>query len=355
MSANRKVPLLVHACAGIWLAGIAAFGSFAPTRYEMLMQEDRAVEWATVWLFLMAGAVGLFKSISQRRLFDGLVALFCLFVAGEEFSWGQRLVGYYPAEFFLANNFQQEANLHNLPQSFVQPKWILMLALGGYGILLPLLERTSGTRSYLTRVGATAPPFALLPWFAMAIVLLLWYPLTFTGEFVEAFAGGLFVVSCGVSAAISQIMLGSAVGLAIAMTTVSGRIERGRETHRNMCAEQEVKTLANDVVARSAGTTDLWRMRRVHKRVWSAIQEGYVDGSKLQMFTHPECDQSADLRQKYGIDPWGSPYWLEMERARDGRRLVTVYSFGPNRRRDSVDDRADDVRATREMLLQRSR
>lgn len=355
MSANRKVPLLIHAWAGIWLAGIAGLGLLAPARYEMLMQEDRVVEWATVWLFLMAGVVGLSRSISQLRLFDGLVAVFCLFVAGEEFSWGQRLFGYYPAEFFLANNFQQEANLHNLPQSFVQPKWILMLALAGYGILLPLLERGNSTRSHLARVGATAPPFALLPWFAIAIVFLLWYPLTFTGEFIEALAGGLFVVSSGVSATISQVMLASAVGLAVAMTTVSGRIERGRDTHRSACAEQEVKRLASDIGAGSAGTTDLWRMRRVHKRVWSSIQEGYVDGSKLQTFKHPGCDQSAELRQKYAIDPWGSPYWLEMERGRDSRRLVTVYSFGPDRRRDSADDRGDDVRVTSEVLLQRSR
>lgn len=355
MSANRKVPALVHACASIWLAGIAALGVLAPARYEMLMQEDRAVEWATVWLFLMAGVVGLFKSISQRRLFDGLVALFCLFVAGEEFSWGQRLFGYYPAEFFLANNFQQEANVHNLPQSFVQPKWILMLALGGYGILLPLFERASPTRPYLGRVGATAPPFALLPWFAIAIVFLLWYPLTFTGEFVEAFAGGLFVVSSGVSAAMSQVMVASAVGLAIAMTNVSGRIERGRDTQRNACAEREIKNLATDIASGSAGTNDLWRMRRVHKRLWTAIQEGYLVADELRTFGHSGCDRSPEVRRRYGIDPWGSPYWLELERGRDGRKLVTVYSFGPNRRRDGADDRADDVRVTSEVLLQRSR
>lgn len=351
MFANRKVPALVHLCAGIWLAGIAALGVLAPTRYEMLMQEDRAVEWATVWLFLMAGVVGLLNSISQRRLFDGFVALFCLFVAGEEFSWGQRLIGYYPAEFFLANNFQQEANLHNLPQSFVQPKWILMLALGGYGILLPLLARANVTRPHLGRIGATPPPLALLPWFAGAIVLLLWYPLTYTGEWVEAFAGGLFLMSSGVSATVSQVMLASAVGLAVAMTSVSGQIERVRDTQRNACAEQEVKSLASDIAAGSAGTNNLWRMRRVHKRLWSAIQEGYLDGSELKTFGNSGCDRSADLRHRYGIDPWGSPYWLEMERMSDGRRVVTVYSFGPNRRRDvadtaAPDDEADDVRVT---------
>jgi hypothetical protein len=352
MFANTKVPALSHVCAGIWLVGIAALGVLAPARYEMLLQEDRPVEWATVWLFLMAGIVGLVRSISHRRVFDGLVALFCLFVAGEEFSWGQRLFGYYPAEFFLANNFQQEANLHNLPQAVVQPKWILMLALAGYGIVLPLVERWSVMRPHLARVGATSPPLPLLPWFAVAIVLLWWYPLTFTGEWVEAFAGGLFLASSGVSAPVSQIMLVSAVGLAFVMTGVSGQIERARDTQRNICAEEEVASLAGDITSGSAGTSDLWRMRRVHKRVWTAIQEGYLQADGLKTLADSRCDRSADLRHKYGIDPWGSPYWLEMERTRAKGEQVTVYSFGPNRRRDTPDSAAaesevDDVRVTR--------
>jgi len=95
-------------------------GRFAPDRYYMLMQEDRLVEWGTVWLFLAAGLIGLRHSIRNRRIFDGLVALFCLFIAGEEFSWGQRLFGFYSPEYFLANNFQQEVNVHNLPGSFSQ-------------------------------------------------------------------------------------------------------------------------------------------------------------------------------------------------------------------------------------------
>jgi hypothetical protein len=95
-------------------------GSVAPERYEMLMQEDRFVEWGTVWLFLAAGLIGLRDSIRQRRIFDGLVALFCLFIAGEEFSWGQRLLGFYSPEYFLANNLQQEVNIHNLPGSFLR-------------------------------------------------------------------------------------------------------------------------------------------------------------------------------------------------------------------------------------------
>jgi hypothetical protein len=42
------------------------------------------------------------------------VAFFCFVVAGKEASWGQRLMGYQPSEYFLANNFQQELNVHNV-------------------------------------------------------------------------------------------------------------------------------------------------------------------------------------------------------------------------------------------------
>lgn len=85
------VPAAFHVLAGAWILSMLLLGRFAPDRYYMLMQEDRLVEWGTVWLFLAAGLIGLRNSIRNRHIFDGLVALFCLFIAGEEFSWGQRL------------------------------------------------------------------------------------------------------------------------------------------------------------------------------------------------------------------------------------------------------------------------
>ena len=114
--AASRPSLAFHLLVAGWVAGMAWLASRDPQRYEMLMQEDRIVEWATVWLFLAAGVAGLYWSVGRRRMFDGFVALFCLFVAGEEVSWGQRLIGYSAPEFFLRNNFQQELNLHNLPR-----------------------------------------------------------------------------------------------------------------------------------------------------------------------------------------------------------------------------------------------
>ena len=350
MKANAKVGAAIHVCAAAWLVGVGIYGLLWPDEYDALMQEDRAVEWATVWLFGIAGAVRLIAAVRHRHVFDLLVGLFCVFVAGEEFSWGQRLFGYYPAEFFLANNFQQEANLHNLPQTFLQPKWVLMIALAGYGILLPVLAQRPATSSLVTRIGATAPPLGLLPWFAAAIVLLLWYPLTYTGEWVEAFAGGLFVVSSGVLAPTYGVMLAAAVALGLATTSMSGRLERGRDARRIACAEQEIQRVVSDVVTGSAATRDLWRMRRVHKRLWTATREGYLNGDHLRSITSAPCEDAtardgAAIRRTYGIDPWGSPYWLETRRISDDEHEVSVYSFGPNRRRDDAPGRAgDDIR-----------
>jgi hypothetical protein len=139
-------------------------------------------------------------------------------------------------------------------------------------------------------------------------------------------------------------MAGAALILAVATTRVSGRLERERDIARIACADREVSALVDDVAAGGSGTRNLWRMRRVHKRIWSAINEGYVEGSALGSFNHTTCDgpprDSANIRHQFGIDPWGSPYWLEVERTKD-QHDVAVYSFGPNRRRDA---NVDDIR-----------
>jgi len=338
MVSPSGMSLPVHALAAAWIAAMLLMGSFAPERYRELLQEDRIVEWGSVWLFLAAGAFGLYNATRRRFLFDGLVALFCLFIAGEEFSWGQRLFGYYAPEFFLGNNFQQEMNLHNLAQAFLQPKWVLMMALGGFGLLLPFLATRRRGAAWMARVGATPPPSALVPWFAIAIVLLLWYPLTLTGEWVEALAGVLFLASMRPGPKTFWTIVVLAVGFGATMTAATDRLEHGRDASRMSCASSEVRSLVDDVAGGEAGTKKLWRMGRLHKRIWSSVKENYLVAEGLHRFQTVLCDgpsaDSAELRHTYGVDPWGSPYWLLFEKQHDGLQKVSVYSFGPNRRRD---------------------
>lgn len=219
------------------------------------------------------------------------MAPFCLFVAGEEMSWGQRLIGYSPPEFFLANNFQQELTLHNLSQS-VQPGSFLMLALAGYGVLLPLAQAES-LRRVLRRVGATPPPLALVPWFVVAIVLLWDYPFSFTGEWVELFAGGLFVMSTRPAPTAFWTIIATAVAFGATMTPLAGALERGRDEIRIVCARAEGQGLADDVGAGEAGMDKLWGMRRVHKRVWTSISEDYIDSDQFRRFNAATCLDAA--------------------------------------------------------------
>jgi len=340
---------LFHLCAAVWIAAMAYLATADPEGYRLLLQEDRVVEWSTVWLFLAAGAVGLSRSIPSRRIFDALVAVFCLFVAGEEFSWGQRLLGASAPEYFLRHNFQQELNLHNLPQS-VRPGSVLMMALAGYGVVLPLLARMDAFRALVRRFGATAPPLALLPWFAIAILLLAWYPFTLTGEWVELLSGSLFLASARPVSRTFWVLLVTAAVFGAVMTAMAGGLDRGRDEQRTACADIEVRSLADDLVAGGAGMAALRDPpRRVHKRLWSAVSEDYVDSGRLRGFMGAVCAEQEDAatqrRRRYGIDPWGSPYWLLVEAEPAGGPRVTVYSFGPNRRRDIGG--GDDVSSSR--------
>lgn len=331
--AARTVPLAFHFVALLAVGAALALARIDPDAYRALVQEDRPVEWWTAVVFAAAGVVGALKAIRERRVFDGLVALFCLFVAGEEISWGQRLIGFTPPAAFLAHNTQQELNVHNFAELFGRPKWSLIAALAGYGFLLPGVALWSRGRRLLDRLGATPPPAPLVPWFTAAVALLLWYPLEFTGEWVELLAGWLFLAS-RVRGGRGLLALAAATfAAALVMVPVSDGIA-ARDPARITCARHEAAALLTDLRA-GAATERLLDARSVHKRAWSAAEEGYVDWDATRRFHAASCSgaaaEDASKRRAFGIDPWGTAYWI---RARAGE--LSVYSFGPNRRRDGA-------------------
>jgi len=342
LRARHNVPAGFHVAAAAWLAGMLLFANVLPDTYEAAMQEDRFVEWWTAALFACAGVIRLIAAIRTRRVFDALVALFCIFVAGEEFSWGQRLLGFTPPDYFLAHNTQQELSLHNFADVFGKPKGVLMTALAGFGIGLPLVSFTRRGRVLLDAVGATAPARVLMPWFAAAVALLVWYPFDYTGEWVETLAGALFLVATPVRSAWPFTVAALA---AVALTALSTATVKTSEP-MVACARSETDALLDDV-AQSVGVHDGLVVHRIHKRFKSAHDDNYFSAA-LSHFSSVHCEREAKdaaaRRRQFAIDPWGLAYWIRSEPS-DTDAIITVYSFGPNRRRDSKPGAAtgDDV------------
>lgn len=258
---SGHVPAAYHALATAFVLACSALALRAPELYADAMQEDRAIEWASVLVFAWAGVAGLMRAIRQRRLFDGLVALFLLFVAGEEMSWGQRLLGFTPPSYFLEHNAQQEVNLHNFANSLGGPRWPFVVVLIGYAVLLPIAAQVARrwpvAGRALERIGATAPPAGAIFWFVVAIALFVWYPFRFTGEWTELLAGSVFLVSAvRVQGAGSMALVGSlgAVGLGAGILTWVSARGTG-DPALGACARREIDAIAGALLVRTQPAT----------------------------------------------------------------------------------------------------
>jgi hypothetical protein len=82
--------------------------------------EDGLAEWLQFFAYLGAGLSALLcflLSFNRRRRIQAmwwlLMTVFCLYVAGEEISWGERLMGF-GFDLLREFNAQGESNLHNL-------------------------------------------------------------------------------------------------------------------------------------------------------------------------------------------------------------------------------------------------
>lgn len=345
--ATPSVPHWFHPLAASWILAALAMSRFAPDAYYLAMQEDRAVEWLTVACFLAAGAIGGWRAVRTRRLGDALVALFCFVAAGEEVSWGQRLIGYTPPDLFLERNAQQEANLHNLAEAFGQPKWTLVAILVAYGIVAPLATRfVPALRRLAERVGFTAPPLAAAAWFAVTVGILAKYPVRFTGEWAEALAGALFLVALVPRPRVLALVLAGSVVAAVGMERVSA-ILAPSNPYALACARAETAALAQAVAADPR--LALRPRTRAHRRLWTFVQDRDVGPDALARLGTIACEgeraEDQSRRRAFGVDPWGTAYWVRVAPTTRGRR-IEVYSFGPDRRRDPAG--GDDVATVRD-------
>jgi len=344
----KPAPIFANAVVIAVALCAAVLHELNPDWYFVAVQEDRFLEWATFWSFLAAAAL-LLKATWEGASFKAgwcllLTAAFCLFVAFEEISWGQRVFGYRPPETFLANNFQQELNLHNIVDAGFRTFAMYGLTLG-FGVLLPLLARAKAVGDRFSAWHVLVPPAWLIP--AMGVTGIFWGAdsLPFTAEWGESMLGLCFLFvaldqakSDSAAAVISAVAFVAAAALASALLSQNRFMDDPEKTVR---AKSELEALARDIKQR-----DIDIQCALHTRVYSLVtdfgQEVLLDGEYAAMAKTKEQAE----RMGYFLDPWNYSYWVRHVCTPQGKVVTTfVYSFGPNQIRDamSADDLGDDI------------
>lgn len=343
--------------------------SYDSELYYRALQEDELLEWASFWAFFTAAAAFVFHAIRQRRIgikvpwFSAALALFCFVVAMEEISWGQRILGYRPPVYFLENNFQQEFNIHNVFATQLR-KDALKIIIAGYGIILPLISLIPPIQLLLRRLRIFPTPIVLLPVFIAAFALYEIYPWKFSGEIVELILGlgfvysSLLIIKTGMDSRIkinwySRLWIVSASTLIILLgflSTVVSRKQLNADTAIIAAAVTESQALHKDFTALAIEKDGLKASRcGYHVRVFKYSNK-YDRGNKLKrgFFANLQKQGLPNERAEFFLDPWNSPYWVRDDCLDDGRRRITVYSFGPDRRRQSLPTKllGDDIGTT---------
>ena len=132
----------------LFLLFVLAFEDLAPPDLKGSLVAENGLAEALQFLLMAAGfvaAVIALRKIDVKKYFGIALLLFlgalcCLYVAGEEISWGQHIFYWETPDHWTHINDQNETNLHNT-SSWLDQKPRLLLELGVLvgGLLLPLL------------------------------------------------------------------------------------------------------------------------------------------------------------------------------------------------------------------------
>ena len=119
-----------------------AWHLLSPTQLRLINKEDGIFEYSTFILLLICCLLSVnlaFKLSGQYRrvLMCSFLALVFFVMAGEEISWGQRILNFNTPEIIQTVNVQGETNLHNLLGYFSDH--LFMIIIFTWGCILPFL------------------------------------------------------------------------------------------------------------------------------------------------------------------------------------------------------------------------
>lgn len=137
---------------------------------ESYVVEDGFIEWLTVLGLVLCAGACVYRVVTlwgqKKPLFIGVLAFMTvvfIFGAGEEISWGQRILNVETSEFFEQHNAQGEMNLHNLRVNGVKlnklifAKGLAIIFLLYLAVLTPLYRKKAGVRRFLDRLAFPVP------------------------------------------------------------------------------------------------------------------------------------------------------------------------------------------------------
>ena len=140
--------------------GVRVYSGAADTRW--FDNELGVVELATTLCSALGVVAGIAALRHRTRLPTGwlqawvaLVTLACVYLTGEELSWGQHLFGWSTPESLMAVNDQGETNLHNISSWLDQkPRMLLELFVLYGGIIRVLMRRGDSGERGLAYLGS---------------------------------------------------------------------------------------------------------------------------------------------------------------------------------------------------------
>jgi len=123
-----------------------------PAYNKYFIGEFGIIELATPLVLLPAIIFGIKIFIDKENILDEKIKYFvlfvtfgCIYLAGEELSWGQHLWGWNTPNWLRLANDQQETNLHNISSWFDQkPRVLLEIFVVVCGVFMPLYRRLTG-------------------------------------------------------------------------------------------------------------------------------------------------------------------------------------------------------------------
>lgn len=170
---------MARAAAVAPIAGLALIGVVRVVdkgTFRFLLEEDGLVEWLQFACFLGAAVVSLGVAWRCRKLGMRVPSVLYLvagigliFVAGEEISWGTRLLHLDTPEWLLDVNEQEEVTVHNIEGVLF---WFNLVLLGTslYGMIAdPLDWRTRYASRWPHGRALYVPPFFLVTAFGVMV------------------------------------------------------------------------------------------------------------------------------------------------------------------------------------------